>query len=90
MLQADIIKTTDIYTDKEFLMLLMMFRFSQIPADQTFWIPRNTGDGAFVSMNPERKYSANAKLTYALPELLLHTVCFGMIMKTDIMIMVFR
>lgn len=39
------------------------------PSDQTFWFPRNTGDGAFVSMNPERKYSANAKLTYALPEL---------------------
>jgi outer membrane receptor protein involved in Fe transport len=39
------------------------------PSDQTFWIPRNTGDGAFVSMNPERRYSANAKLTYALPEL---------------------
>lgn len=38
------------------------------PADQTIWIPRNTGDGAYVSMNPERKYSANAKLTYALPE----------------------
>jgi len=39
------------------------------PSDQTVWIPRNTGDGAYVSMNPERKYSANAKLTYALPEL---------------------
>ncbi len=39
------------------------------PADQTFWIPRNTGDSAYVSMNPDRKYSANAKLTYALPEL---------------------
>jgi len=39
------------------------------PSDQTFWIPRNTGDGAYVSMNPDRKYSANAKLTYALPEL---------------------
>ncbi len=38
------------------------------PSNQTFWIPRNTGDGAYVSMNPERKYSANAKLTYALPE----------------------
>lgn len=37
------------------------------PSNQTFWIPRNTGDGAFVSMNPERKYSANAKLSYALP-----------------------
>lgn len=37
------------------------------PSNQTFWIPRNTGDGAYVSMNPERKYSANAKLTYALP-----------------------
>lgn len=38
------------------------------PADQTIWIPRNTGDGAYVSMNPDRKYSTNAKLTYALPE----------------------
>ena len=41
------------------------------PSNQSFWIPRNTGDGAYVSMNPERKYSANAKLTYALPELTL-------------------
>ncbi|HCY77989.1 MAG TPA: TonB-dependent receptor [Ignavibacteriales bacterium] len=39
------------------------------PSDQTFWIPRNTGDGSYVSMNPERKYSANVKLSYALPEL---------------------
>ena len=43
--------------------------FFPIPGNSTFWIPRNTGDGAYVSMNPERKYSANAKLTYALPEL---------------------
>lgn len=38
------------------------------PQDQTFWVARNTGDGAYVSMNPERRYSANGKLTYALPE----------------------
>jgi len=35
--------------------------------DKSFWIPRNTGDGAYISMNPEKKYSANAKLTYSLP-----------------------
>jgi outer membrane receptor protein involved in Fe transport len=39
-----------------------------IPGNSTFWIPRNTGDSAYVSMNPERKYSANAKITYALPQ----------------------
>ena len=39
------------------------------PADQTFWIPRNTGDGAYVSMNPDSKYSTNAKISYALPEI---------------------
>ncbi len=32
-------------------------------------IHRNTGDGSFVSMNPERRYSVNAKLTYSLPEI---------------------
>ena len=37
------------------------------PADKSFWIPRNTGDGAYVSMNPYTKYSFNGKLTYALP-----------------------
>ncbi|HEX7356923.1 MAG TPA: TonB-dependent receptor [Ignavibacteriaceae bacterium] len=47
------------------------------PSDQTFWIPRNTGDGAYISMNPERKYSANAKLTYALPELNITYSAFG-------------
>ena len=38
------------------------------PADQTFWIPRNSGDGAYVSMNPDSKYSTNIKISYALPE----------------------
>ncbi len=28
------------------------------PMDKTVWIPRNTGDGAFVPMNPYTKYSA--------------------------------
>ena len=37
-------------------------------SDNTYWVAQNTGDGAYVSMNPEQKYSANAKLTYALPE----------------------
>lgn len=37
------------------------------PMDKSLWIPRNTGDGAYVAMNPYTKYSANAKLTYALP-----------------------
>ncbi len=39
------------------------------PADQTFWIPQNTGDGKYISMNPYTKYSTNAKITYALPEI---------------------
>lgn len=39
------------------------------PMDKSVWIPRNTGDGAFVPMNPYTKYSANGKLTYAMPEL---------------------
>jgi len=39
------------------------------PSDQSFWIPRNTGDGAYVEMNPYRKYSFNGKLTYALPSI---------------------
>ena len=33
------------------------------------WIYRNTGDGAFVSMNPAQKFSANGKITYSLPEM---------------------
>lgn len=37
------------------------------PADKSFFIPRNTGDGEYVSMNPYTKYSFNGKLTYALP-----------------------
>lgn len=39
------------------------------PMDKSVWIPRNTGDGAFIPMNPYTKYSANGKLTYAMPEL---------------------
>jgi len=42
--------------------------FYPIPNDKTFWIPRNTGDRSYVSMNPYTKYSLNAKLTYALPK----------------------
>ncbi len=38
--------------------------FFPIPNDNTFWIPRNTGDSAHVAMNPYRKYSLNGKLTY--------------------------
>ena len=38
------------------------------PSDNKLWFPRNTGDGAYVAMNPELKYSFNGKLTYALPE----------------------
>lgn len=37
------------------------------PMDNTFWIARNTGDGSYVPMNPEQKYSLNGKLTYSLP-----------------------
>ncbi len=39
------------------------------PADNTVWIPRNTGDGAYVPMNPHRRTSLNGKLTYTLPSL---------------------
>ena len=35
-------------------------------SDPTFFINTNTGDGAFVSMNPEEKKSYNGKLTYNL------------------------
>ncbi len=37
------------------------------PSDQTFFIPQNTGDEAYVSMNPENRYSFNGKITYSLP-----------------------
>ncbi|MBI2419526.1 MAG: TonB-dependent receptor, partial [Ignavibacteriales bacterium] len=37
--------------------------------NQRVVIPRNTGDGSYVSMNPSRKFSANGKLTYSLPEI---------------------
>lgn len=38
-----------------------------ISGDNSIWIPRNTGDSAFVSMNPGQKISVNGKLTYFLP-----------------------
>ncbi len=38
-------------------------------ANKQFWIPRNTGDNAYVAMNPSEKYSFNGKLTYALPKI---------------------
>ncbi len=37
-----------------------------IPNDRSFYINQNTGNGEFVSMNPYKKYSFNAKLSYAL------------------------
>ncbi|QQS35392.1 MAG: TonB-dependent receptor [Ignavibacteriales bacterium] len=37
------------------------------PSEPDFWIPRNTGDGAYVPLNPEKKYSFNGKVTYSLP-----------------------
>lgn len=36
-----------------------------IVVSPTLFIPRNTGDKAFVPMNPERHFSFNGKLTYA-------------------------
>jgi outer membrane receptor protein involved in Fe transport len=33
----------------------------------SFYFNRNTGDSAFVSMNPSRRWSLNGKLTYAFP-----------------------
>ncbi|MFA7289554.1 MAG: TonB-dependent receptor [Melioribacteraceae bacterium] len=36
------------------------------PQDPTFYINRNTGDSAYVPMNPSDKYSMNGKLTYSL------------------------
>jgi outer membrane receptor protein involved in Fe transport len=45
------------------------------PSNNTFWIPRNTGDGTFVAMNPEQKLSFNGKLTYALPKI---TIAYSM------------
>jgi len=41
--------------------------FFPIPGNNSIWIPRNTGDSVFVSMNPGQKFSANGKLTYFLP-----------------------
>jgi outer membrane receptor for ferrienterochelin and colicin len=37
-----------------------------IPNDRSIYINRNTGDGAFVSMNPYKKYSFNAKFSQSL------------------------
>ncbi len=37
------------------------------PLDKTVWIPQNTGDNKYVSMNPFKKYSFNTKVTYSLP-----------------------
>ncbi|MGB9772580.1 MAG: TonB-dependent receptor [Bacteroidota bacterium] len=39
------------------------------PNNRSVYINRNTGDGAYVPMNPYRRYSLNAKVTYRLPEL---------------------
>lgn len=33
----------------------------------TEYVMRNTGDGSYVPMNPNKKYSFNGKLTYTLP-----------------------
>lgn len=46
------------------------------PSDNTIWIPRNSGDNKFVAMNPDRKYSANGKLTYSLPSIKFSTGFF--------------
>lgn len=40
--------------------------FFPIPNDRTIYFNRNTGDGAFVSMNPYKKYSFNVKLSQQL------------------------
>lgn len=38
------------------------------PANPTFFIVNNTGDSAFVAMNPDESKSFNAKLTYGLQQ----------------------
>ncbi|HRI45742.1 MAG TPA: TonB-dependent receptor [Ignavibacteriaceae bacterium] len=38
-----------------------------LPDVPKFFIYRNTGDNAYVSMNPDRKFSFNGKLTYQIP-----------------------
>ena len=40
-----------------------------ISGNNSFWIPRNTGDGAYVSMNPSTRLSLNTKLTYSQPKI---------------------
>ncbi|MDP1676791.1 MAG: TonB-dependent receptor [Bacteroidota bacterium] len=42
-----------------------------IPNDRTVYINHNTGDGAFVSMNPYQKYSFNGKFTYSFESIKL-------------------
>ncbi len=37
------------------------------PRNPNLYINRNTGDGAYVSMNPSERKSFNGKLTYSLP-----------------------
>jgi len=41
--------------------------FFPISGDNSTWVPRNSGDSSFVSMNSSQKFSANGKLTYFLP-----------------------
>lgn len=41
------------------------------PADRTVFINHNTGDGAYVPMNPSRRYSLSGKLSYTLGALKL-------------------
>jgi len=36
-----------------------------VPSDRSVYINHNTGDGAYVSMNPYKKYSFNGKFTYS-------------------------
>ncbi|MFH0735298.1 MAG: TonB-dependent receptor [bacterium] len=38
------------------------------PSDKSVWIPQNTGNNEYVSMNPYKKFSFNTKITYSLPE----------------------
>jgi outer membrane receptor protein involved in Fe transport len=40
-----------------------------IAGDRSIYINHNTGDGAYVPMNPSRRYSFSGKLTYALGSL---------------------
>jgi outer membrane receptor for ferrienterochelin and colicin len=40
-----------------------------IPSDRTVYINHNTGDGAFVPMNPYQRYSANGKISYSFSSL---------------------